>query len=242
MSISKQFATVASTPADEGVTSLTTAEFDSTGFTHLVVGVKHETGATTITPSDNKGSTGWNPLTKEEVSTAGSGDLQGQMFWVKIGTPGTAHTVTVTFGASRLYVTLAVWLVNATSGEMALVSEATNEGTDGTGAGTLDAGTLANAGADSVVSFMVMLEYGFVTHTAVAGWTEDFDLNGVGSSNYTGGYSRGPETTNPVNPAGDQSVSNPWGAIASMFKESGVAAVVLPHQTGRRFFFRGTRR
>lgn len=222
MSISKAFATVGASGAGAGGTpaaSLTTSSFNSTGYTHLVVGVKHEGGATTITPSDNKSSTSWNSLTKEQVSTAGSGDLQGQFFWVKIGSPGTGHTVTASFAASRTYITVGVWLVNTTSGEMSLVAEATNEGTDGTGAGTLDAGTLSNPGGDSVVAFMMMLEYAGVTHTGVAGWTEDFDPP-PSSDNFTAGYSRGAETTDPINPAGSQNSSNPWGAISCMFKEA----------------------
>ena len=87
-------------------TSLTTGSFDSTGYTHIVVGVKHEGAVTTITPSDNKSTTGWTSLTKETVAAA-SDDLHGQLHWAKIGSPGTGHTATATFAASRPYRTVA---------------------------------------------------------------------------------------------------------------------------------------
>lgn len=180
---------------------------NSTGFTHVVVATKWEGGDTTVTPSDNKSTSSWNSLTKQ-ASPASS-----QMFWAKIGSPGASHTVTLTFAAAREWKTITVWLINANSGEIELVDEA---GATGNSA-THDAGTLDNAGGDSVVSFFLAGPFYGTTYTAVAGWTEDADGMGAVSA---GAFSRGPETTTSVNPSATAAGgAAEWSAVAAMFKE-----------------------
>jgi hypothetical protein len=225
VSISKAFAVGAPTVGGAGLgsgTAHTTASFDSTGYTHLVVFTKHEGATTTITPSDNKGSTGWSSLTKISNRAV---DSWGQFHWVKIGTPGTGHTVTMTLGASRDYRQINVWLVSATSGEIALVSETTGQSpSDNT---AIDAGTLSNAGADSIVSFMSMAEYASGTYTQGAGWSEDFDPNGA---NFTYGQSRGPETTTSIAAVCTATTSQDWAAFAAAFKEATASGPTIDTQ------------
>lgn len=201
-------------PGGTPASSRTTSSFDSTGYTHILIGVKWEGGNTTVTPSDNKSSTSWTSHTKEIVAGTSS-DLCGQFFSAAIGSPGTGHTATASFAASRTFITVAVWIIDADSGTITLVSEATNEGS-GT---TVDAGTLSNAGSDSVVSFMMGLEYEATSWTPGSGWTEDFDLGG--GDNYSGGFSRGAETTSSIDPACTKSGGGTWGAISICFKEGG---------------------
>lgn len=193
-------------------TTLTTGNFDSSGNTHLVVGVKHEGAITTITPSDNKGSTGWSSLTKQAYAPGPDGFVQ--LHWVKIGTPGASHTVTITLGAARVFRTAIVWCVNADSGDIELDAETTAQSTvDGT---AVDAGSLATTGV-SVASFMIAGEYAVVTWTPGTGWTEDYDPSGP--DNYTGGFSRGAETTSPIDPVATASTAMAWGAAAAAFRE-----------------------
>ena len=226
MSISKSFATALNdTTGSTPKTTRTTATFDTTGFTHILVGTKFEGGDTTVTPSSTAVSGSWTSHTKEIVA-ATSSDLVGQLFSAVITSATTGRTATITFAAGRTFSTVAVWVMNATSGVIALVAEANGEGT-GT---ALDGGSLSNAGGDSVVSFMMCLEYSASTHTS-AGWTgatngaEDFDFGG--SDNFTAGYSRGAETTNPIDPTATQTNSAAWGVLSLMFKEDAGGAAAL---------------
>lgn len=202
MSLSKSFAT--GIKADASSTSITSGAFNSTGFTHLVIFVKHEGATTTITPSDNAGSTGWASLTKQGDTGSGS---WGQFHWVKIGTPGASHTVTATFGAARNFRGLLVWLVNATTGVIVLDDESTANG----GTTAVDAGSLDTTGV-SVVSFMGVAESTEATFTQGTGWSEDFDTN-------TYGQSRGPETTSPIDPVCTCDTVQDWAACAASFRE-----------------------
>jgi hypothetical protein len=193
-----------------GITSETTSTFDSTGFTHLVVFVKHEGSSQTITPSDNKGSTGWSSGTKQGNRAA---DSWGQFHYVKIGTPGTGHTVTVTF-TSASFTTILVWLVNSSTGEIALDAQSVAPSPSDTTA--IDAGSLVTSGA-SVVSFMGVAEYAVCIYTAGSGWTEDHDANGP---NWTYGQSRGPETTSPIDPVATGNSAMDWAACSAAFREA----------------------
>ncbi len=146
-----------------GDTSSTTiaVTVNSTGYTHIVCFVKHEGAPTTITAADNKGSGSYNLLTKVDHS---NGDISSRIEWVKIGTPGTSHTITATFGASRPYRRLICWGVNSGTGELALDVEATNQGNGA----SQDAGSLATSAA--TVSFMGVGEYISTTYTPGSGW------------------------------------------------------------------------
>jgi hypothetical protein len=226
VALSKAFA-IAAGNGDTGG-ALTTGTFDSTGFTHLVVGYKHEGATTTLTPSDNKGSTGWNSLTKINHS---NGDLSSQMFWVPIGTPGTGHTVTITPAASRPWRTMVVWLVSAgTTVELDAQAGAQSSGS------AVDAGSLATTGV-SVVSFLFVGPYASGSYTPSAGWTEDHD-GAVGSvSSY--GASRGPETTTPINPAATWTNTDSWAVVAASLREAsgggGISIAVVQHFRQRVF-------
>jgi len=218
MSITESFANI--TASDASTTTVTSATFDSTSFTHLVVWDKHEGATTTATPSDNKSSTGWSSLTKEDHT---NGDITSQMHWVKIETPGTGHTVTMTFGAARPFKRLAVWLVNSTSGEISLVAQANAEGSSA----APDAGSLAT-GADATVSFMAVGEYALADFTPSTGWTEDFDPQAIfGFTSF--GASRS-DASGTLDPACTCTVTMDWTANAASFKEL-IAAAAYAHVT-----------
>lgn len=191
----------------DGLFDTVTLTFDSTGYTHVVCFVKHEGTPTTITESDNKGSGAYNLLTKVDHS---NGDLSSRLMWVKIGTPGASHTVTVTYGSGRLYSRLACWGINATSGDIELDVQATNQGT-GT---AVDAGSLATTTA--TVSFMGTGEYSSVTYTPGTGWTEDLDSAIHGQSRA--------DASGTLDPVATASGSMAWVANAASFKEVGGAA------------------
>ena len=218
MAISKAFAVGVGATATG--TTLTTGTFDSTGYTHLVVFTKHEGATTTITPSDNKSSTGWTSLTKQGN---GVSDSWGQFHWVPIGSPGTGHTVTMTTAASVPYRCVIVWLVNSTVGTISVVSDVTASGNNT----TPDAGTISNAGADSIVSFMGVAEYDIATYTPGSGWTEDYDPDGINTFTY--GQSRGAETTTSIDPTCTSTSSQQWAACAVAFKEASAGGATVYH-------------
>lgn len=207
MAITRAFA-VAVQDAASG-TTLTTGTFNSTGYTHIAMFCKHEGATATSTPTDNKSSTGWASLTKQGNSVS---DSWGQFHWVKIGTPGTGHTVTQTLDAARPYRTIIVWLINATSSEIAV--DASGTGSPGT-PGTPSAGTLVTTAA--TVSLMGVAEYSGVTYTPGSGWTEDFDAGGT--PNYTYGQSRADASSGSI-VANCTCSDQDWAACAVSFKES----------------------
>lgn len=184
---------------------------DSTGHTHIVCFVKHEGAADTITGADNKGSGAYTGLTKVDHS---NNDLSGRLLWVKIGTPGTSHTITVTFGSSKPYRRLAVWGVNADSGNIDLDVQATAQGT---GTSAIDAGSLATTAA--TVSFMGIGEYATTTYTPGSGWTEDLD-NGIHAQSRA-------DASGTLDPACTSVASMDFVACAASFKELAGGAATL---------------
>jgi hypothetical protein len=205
VAISKAFAISAQNSAAGA--ALTTGAFSSVGYTHLVVGTKHETNSTAAVASDNKGSPAFTALTKQAIPAA---TAWAQLHYVKIGTPGTGHTVTMTTNAASDWRTLLVWLVNVGTGTIDLVDAKQANGT-GT---AINAGTLSNASARSVVSMLLNAESTATTYTIGSGWTEDFDTD-------TYGESRGPESTTSI--AADATSLNSMGwAVSAMFAELGV--------------------
>jgi hypothetical protein len=217
MSISKVFST-GSEIASAGAT-LTSATFDSTGYTHIVCFTKHEVNnASGATCSDNKSSPAFTKLQQQQVG--GGNSSWGELHYVKIGSPGTGHTVTLTTNAATEFRTLLVWLVNATSGEIDLVDE---EFANGTGT-AVDAGSLINALSESIVSFMGVAEFVAATWTPGTGWTEDWDDGSAVNS--TLGQSRGAETTSPIDPVATASASMDWAALAASFRESTALPVI----------------
>jgi len=187
-------------------TAVTTFQLtvDSTGQTHIVCFVKHEGAPTTITESDNKGSGAFNLLTKVDHL---NGDLSSRLMWVKIGTPGASHTVTVTYGAARPYSRLACWGVNSGTGELALDVEATAQGNGA----TFDAGTLATTAA--TVSFQGVGEYTSTIYDPGSGWTEDLDNNIFAQSRSDASGTLDPVCTIP-------SGTMDWVTNAASFKEA----------------------
>lgn len=200
MSLSKAF--LGSTNADSTSTTIAVT-VDSTGYTHVVCFVKHEGAATTITGADNKSSGAFNQLTKVDHS---NGDLSSRLLWVKIGSPGTSHTITATFGASRLYRRLACWGVNSGTGELELDVEATAQGSSA----TPDAGSLATTAA--TVSFMGVGEHDVVTYTPGSGWTEDLDSSIHAQSRA--------DASGTLDPTCTSSGGMDWTANAASFKEA----------------------
>lgn len=206
MSISKQFAVHTPNSASSG--SIVSGSFDSTGFTHIVVESKHEGAATTNTPTDNKGSTGWSSLTKESHS---NGVLHTQLHWATIGTPGAGHTATITFGAARDWRAISVWLVNATSGVIQVADQLTGQG-NGT---AVNIGSLDPTAAS--VSFMCVGEFASGLHTPGTGWTEDFDPNGANGAGF--GQSRADASGGSITAAATNASSQDWTANAVTFEE-----------------------
>ena len=189
---------------DASGTSSTTASFNSTGYTHIVVGVNHEGAPTTLTLSDNKGSSGPTGLTKINHT---NGNLNGQLIWMKIASPGSGHTVTITWGASRPYRNIGVWLVNSGTGELALDVETGAGGTSS----PADAGSLATTTATASVLWVA--NYDSVTWTASTGWTENYDNGSFGGSRT--------DASGTLDPQATPSLGLDWVAVAASFKESG---------------------
>lgn len=176
---------------------------DSTGYTHVVCFVKHEGAPTTITESDNKGSGAFNMLTKIDHT---NNDLSGLMIWVKIGTPGAGHTVTVTYGAARPHSRLWCYGINSGTGELALDVEAAAQGSGF----APDAGSLVTT--SPTVSFMGVGEYTATTYTPGSGWTEDLD-------NVIFAQSR-QDASGTLDPVCSSLVTMDWVACAASFKEA----------------------
>jgi hypothetical protein len=209
MTISKAFQNFAGgNPTDVSTTSGT---YNSTGFTHVVAFYKHEGANVSVTPSaTNVASGNWtgNTSTKKGNSV---NDSWGQFFWAKIDTPGAGQTTTMSHSTVP-FRTLIVWLINATSGVIAKVDEVSATANNS----SPTAGTLTNAGGDSVVSFHGVAEYASVTYTVGSGWTKDADTN---PTNATCGQSRGAETTASFSATCTSSLSMDWASVAVMFKE-----------------------
>lgn len=218
MAISKAFGNYAMNGAGSGISSITSASFDSTGYTHIVIFGKHEGSTTTMTPSDNKSSTIEITGTKQSNTVS---DSWGQFFVMKIGSPGSSHTATVSFAATRSYATILVWLVDADSGNVELAhatpsnAQSTGDRNDFGDSHTPDAGSLTVDAAS--VLFMGVAEYASTLYTPGTGWTEDFDTTG-GGPNFTYGQSRSVAagTYDPVcTSEGDMD----WAACAIGLKE-----------------------
>lgn len=177
---------------------------DSTGQTHVVCFVKHEGSATTITIADNKGSGAFNLLTKVDHSNNG---LSSRLAWVKIGSPGTSHTITATYGAGKTYSRMACWGINSGTGDIALDVEASASG-NGT---AVDAGSLATTAA--TVSFMGVGESTGTAYTPSTGWTEDLDSSIYGASRA--------DASGTLDPACTSDASMDWTSNAASFNETG---------------------
>lgn len=223
MSITRTFANGVTAGASSG--TIASSSFDSTGFTHVVVGSKNETTSVTHTPSDNKGSTGWTSLTRQANVGAGS---WGQLHYVKIGTPGSGHIVTITFGSAVDFRSIVVWMVNATTGAVALAN-ATGSLAQCTANGSSTTPTAGNLTSDAAsVSFCFVAESTALTYTQGTGWTEDFDSNTYGESRADA------SATGPFSATATGSVSMDWACCAVSLKEAGSAAAapLSPTRTG----------
>jgi len=193
------------------ITSIAVTGLNTTGYTHLIVFVKHEGASTTITAADNKGSGAYNGLTIEDHT---NGDLHSRLLWVKLGTPGTSTDVTVTFGAGRPYSRIAVWGVTSGTGELALDAQSNNEGTTT----AIDAGSLVTTAA--TVSFMGVGEYSSRNYTAGSGWAEDLD-------NVIFCQSRA-DASGTLDPTATADGDMDWTANSASFKEAAGGAAVVP--------------
>lgn len=201
-------------------TILTTGTFDSTGYTHLVVTGMFEEADTTITFSDNKSSSGWANLTKQANGDASP--VRVQMGWVKIGTPGTGHTATMTLGAARPWRGVHVWLVNATSGDIALDVESTATGVNA----NPDAGSLVTS--NTTVMFMSVGPFtGSISYTPGSVdnvWDEDFDP--ATGTDFSYAQSRGPAGGGAYDPVCTCTGSQDWAAVSAAFKEVSLASIL----------------
>lgn len=189
--------------ASSGTIALT--GLDTSAYSHILLFVKHEGAPTTIDAADNKGSGAYAPLTKIDHS---NGDMSARMEWVKLGTPGTGTTVTVTFGAARTFRRLGVWGIKADSGDIAVYQEAANKSP--ASSTTPDAGILSTV--IPTVSFMGVGEYFTETYTPGGGWNEDWD----NTSSF--GASRS-DLTGDLDPACTAANSMDWACCAVSFKE-----------------------
>jgi hypothetical protein len=176
---------------------------NSTGYTHIVAFVKHEGASTTITGADNKGSGAYNGLT---IVDHANNDLHTRMLWVKIGTAGASHTVTLTFGAARAFSRMAVWGVSSGTGELGVD---TSVQTSGTGT-AINAGSLVTTTATA--SFMGVGEYFATNYLASGSWSEDLDNNIFAASRTDASGTFNADCT-----AAD---SMDWAANAASFKEA----------------------
>lgn len=203
MALSHTFAAEANSSASGTV--LTTATFDSTGFEHIVAFCKHEGAPTTITVTDNKGST-IAGLTKVNH---GGGGLSSQLYHGVIGTPGAGHTVTMTLAAARTWRDVAVWLIDADGAGVELDIEAAG------GSGT---STAADAG--SVVATAAAIHiYGVgqagspSTQTPSAGWTKHSQVADDLKA------SRAEVSATTTDPSSTSVGSSNWAAVAAAFRE-----------------------
>jgi hypothetical protein len=215
------------------VTSITSDAFDSTsgsGYTHLVAFATSQDGESAITFSDNASSGAWTCATQRNHAST---TLSGRMCYVKIGTPRTGHTVTAAWASANDFKALLVWMVDSSTGEVAVDAQDDDEGT-GTAA---DAGTLSTTGA-SVVSFLGIGIDSTAFVGESTGWTEDADTNPDFGSKQIG-YSRGPETTTPIDPAGTINASRGWVAYGlSLRVDSGGGGSSIVPKAARHQLFR----
>lgn len=221
MSISKAFAAGKETAAAGA--SWACDAFDSTGFTHIGVFTKHETSSTPATVGDNKGSGAYISLTNQQVG--GGGSSWGRCHYQKIGSPGTGHIVTMTTGGTADFRSIIVWKINADSGVVELVGGANGVTASGT-VSPANAGTISNPTGKSIVTMMGVAEFGSLTYTPGAGWTEDWDDAG---SNSTYGGSRGPEATTSITCDATLSANDVWAACAFALAEVAAAAPTLAY-------------
>lgn len=191
-----------STSESGASTTLAVTGMDSTSWTHILVFVKSEGTPGTITCADNKGSGAYNGLTLHSRS---GGSLHGRLLWVKIGTPGASHDVTVTFGTAVDARRMFVYGINASSGEIELDVEST---ADGSGT-AIDAGSLVTTTA--TLSFTASCGWDAPTYTPGSGWTEDFDTKIHGQSRT--------DTSGTLDPVCTSGTSMTWLACAASFKE-----------------------
>jgi hypothetical protein len=231
VSLTKTYATTAGSSG--GGTSLTTGTFDASAYTHAVAFIKHEGSSVTLSMADNKGTSVFNALTAVHHSNS---DLHSQMFWWKIASPGTGMTVTASLSASRSFLFLPVWLINATGGTLEQDAEAAASGTST----TPDGGSLATTGV-SVVSFMACGLYTAANGAATGGWSEDYDDNALGAQGWAG--SRGPETTTPIDPQMNWAPTNDAWTVNSVSLREPSAPYMTPYpkllaQRNRRHFLR----
>jgi hypothetical protein len=203
-------------------TTLSTASFDSTGYTHAIVFTSHESHSGAAVISDNKSTATWNDLTKQQ---SGSGtDAYGQLHWGKIGSPGSGHIITMTVDSTADWRVIGVWLVNADSGELELVDETT--GADSGSSTNISAGTLSNAEAKDIVSFFASNATAYTDgYTNGTGWTEDYD---VANDPYPYLQSRGPEATTSISAYGTSANAITYAAVAASFAEATAPQTASP--------------
>lgn len=192
---------------DASGTTLTSASFNSSGATGIVVWCKHEGAPTTITISDSASNT----YTAETKINHGNGDLSSVISSV-LGSPATSstHTVTMTVSAAKTFRYMLVWTLTGTTPAKDVAAQAS-----GTSA-TPDAGSLVTTAA--TVSFLGGGIYNSVNGTASAGWTEDFDTGGSAH-----GYSRS-DASGTLDPSYTITGSNDWVANSLSVKEGSAAA------------------
>lgn len=209
MSISKAYA-IDLYSAAAGATA-TTGTFDSTGYTHIVVVLRHQTNADPATASDNKGTDGWTHGPVQAVSAS----TWSRLAWAKLKNPGTGHTVTINTNALASDKFVGVWLVNVSNGNLDLCS--TLEASGSAAVDTLvDAGDLLNPYGAEVVSFYGLNSW-IGTHFSDpgTGWTQDYDA-GIAHNSRAGDTATAIAVEFTLRTAGGA-----WGIVAACFRERG---------------------
>lgn len=202
MALSKSF--LGSATDDASGTTLTIANVNTTGMTHIVVFGKHEGATTTLSVADDKGSGAYTGLTMVDHT---NNDLGARMFWVKIGTPGTNTNITLTCADARPFRRVEAWGVTSGTGELAVDAESNNQGSAGF---NIDAGSLVTTTA--TVSFQGTTPYTSTTYSAGSGWTEDLDDTIHGQSRA--------DASGTLDPVCTSTVQTDWVSCSASFKEA----------------------
>ena len=203
--LSISFGTQASN--DTSGTILTTSGIDTTGYDAAVIFYKHESTATTQTPTDSE-TNSWTSLTLEDHGTSG---LHGQLHWAPLATTNVSHTFTITLGAARDFRDIRIWLIDSGGETVELDVQVTDSSTSNSD--PVDAGDLITT--EETVSVMGVA--GFVpglTYTPGTGWTEDSDIN----NNYS--QSRHDLAAETLPAECTVSANTDWVAVAAAFRIS----------------------
>jgi hypothetical protein len=193
--------------------SLVSDAFDSTGYTHICAWGRWQTNNTgTRELSDNKSTV----FTQEPIVANSLNFAWSRIAWGKIGSPGTGHTVTLTTNAAAAWLYVVVYLLNVTTGEIAVV-DTLESAVDSSPEAAWNAGDLSNTNGLTVTSICFLNPWNTATNSPGSGWTEDHEI----SSSFS--MSRGPDTATTINVNGTNHTNTAQQAFnAIAFTESNI--------------------